>query len=619
MVTDLDENRLSTVMGSGSATIAQPTPKELQDIILADSGLESALNESVIEHSSVRKAVRKLMESYCDSVTRKALDHAKRAYVVEVIRPMAHRAAAVQVAVKSITDISVGLSTAVLRISGGSVNESEAKINLQKFDEDLKVVEKAVSRTGNYSARIETISAAIDVILDDVTGAQLGGLSALQDDRSALEKERVYVEKGLIKHFEVGTVGSFEKLVELIIPEQLQQGKGKELIRNVKAFLNNRTRNFFAILPELQLCMSNAMVGLQKVPPSKVNGYVDVKDVLRDLYAAQSLKLYEELERKLPKETVASIRKEFKYGVEEKKIKCEVGDGVTALFCLLALYRPNGLHYRETIKDKLALCPAKFNDGSCPSTQIKTIWPTLQEAMDLGVHLQWSRIGKPIVTALTERNNIFARALTEYADITKIVDLEDSAVEISRMLSAVEQACKDLDDAGISTKRAAFTSDYKPQVCWYGSDCNRPDCNREHKPAGKGAPKGKGKGKGKGGGRGTPKGKGGGKVEDKTTTKQNPDKTCKAKDCPASGKGFSFCVTCHRKLMEDKKITLKDGTEEVYTPSNVKGANKRALRTEQGEEEPEDSQEMFSFGPDDHRAEMVREYSDRVAKAAKQQ
>jgi hypothetical protein len=179
------------------------------------------------------------------------------------------------------------------------------------------------------------------------------------------------------------------------------------------------------------------------------------------------------LERKLPKYSVASIRsirKEFKYGVEEKKIKCEVGDGVTAMFCLLALYRPNGLHYREQIKDKLAACPAKFSDGSCPSTQIKAIWPTLQEAMDLGVNLQWSRIGKPIVTALTERNNIFARALTEYADINNIVDLDDAAVEISRMLSAVDQACKDLDDAGISTKRAAYTSDFKQQVCWYGAD-----------------------------------------------------------------------------------------------------------------------------------------------------
>jgi hypothetical protein len=514
---------------------------------------------------------------------------------------MAHKAAQVQVGVQTITSLTTTITTAVLRISGGSVNEAEAKINRNKYLLDSAVVEKAVVRTASYLSRITTISTRIDDILDDNNDSDLTELSTLQDQRSALEKEKTYVEKGLVKHFEVGSSGTLEKLIPMTIPEQLQQGKGKELIRNVKAFLHNRTANFYAILPELQYCMSNALVGLNQVPPSKSDGFLSVKDFLRELYAAQSLQLWEELERKLPKESVASIRKEFKYGTEEKKAKCDVGDGVMALFCLLALYRPNGISYREQIKDKMALCPAKFSDGSCPTLQIKAVWPILQEAMDLGVHLQWSRIGKPIVTALTERNNIFARALTEYSDIINIVDLDDSAVEISRMLSAVEQACKDLDDAGISTKRAAYTNEYNSplkQICWYGSDCNREDCQRQHKPNGKGQGKGKGKG-----GKGTPKGKGKGayaknktpEPKDNKEAKIKPENICKAKDCPASGKGYKFCVTCHRKLMADKSITLKDGTEDKYPSENAK---KRALRAEQDQDKDDgEDSELFSFDP----------------------
>ena len=166
--------------------------------------------------------------------------------------------------------------------------------------------------------------------------------------------------------------------------------------------------------------------------------------------------LLNRLERKLPKDVLANIRKEFKFDMEEKKICCTVGDGVTAIFCLRAMYRPSGMVCREIIKDKMAATVSKFSAGSCPAHQVKEVTATLQEAMDLGVPLQWSRIGRPIVTALTERNNIFARSLTEFSILTNIGDLEDSDVMIARMFFAITQACVELEQAGISPKRALY-------------------------------------------------------------------------------------------------------------------------------------------------------------------
>ena len=102
----------------------------------------------------------------------------------------------------------------------------------------------------------------------------------------------------------------------------------------------------------------------------------------------------------------------------------------------------------------MAATVSKFSDGSCPANQVKEVIAILQEAMNLGVLLQWSRIGRPIVTALIERNNIFARSVTEFSILTNIGDFEDSAVMIARMFSAITQACIELEQAGISTKRA---------------------------------------------------------------------------------------------------------------------------------------------------------------------
>jgi hypothetical protein len=230
--------------------------------------------------------------------------------------------------------------------------------------------------------------------------------------------------------------------------------------------------------------------------------------------------------------------------------------------------------------------------------------------MDLGINIQWSRVGKPIVTALTERNNIFAGALADYAKITNIVDMDDSAVEISRMFAAVQQACLDLEEAGITTKQASNYNrsgsggkgDRGEAECWYGAECHRDNCSFSHpegRKSGSKGGKGKGAGKGKGKGAGKGKGKGAGKGKGSADYEAKDKNLCKAEGCQSSGRGFPFCTTHRRQLVEKGEIKRKDGELEKYTP---KESNKRAavaIRDDQaGASNDGDDTELFGFGPD---------------------
>jgi uncharacterized protein YfcZ (UPF0381/DUF406 family) len=268
------------------------------------------------------------------------------------------------------------------------------------------------------------------------------------------------------------------------------------------------------------------------------------------------------------------------------------------MFCILALYRPSGESYRDEIREKVFNLPSKFADGSNPASKIHDNLSLMQEAVDLDIKIAWGRTGKPIVHALSERSNTFARVLRPYVEVGGILDKEDCAVELIRMFADITEACKELQEAGQDVKRAMnidtkgvetesrATGD-QDNPCHFGADCTRKECTFGHSKAdnAKKAQKGHGRGKGgaKGDRRGNGKGKGdrpGGKGGDK---KRKPGKgedrtNCIAKGCTAPSLGFRFCTKCHRKGVENNgSITLKDGSNaEVKLSTTVKQAKRIA-------------------------------------------
>lgn len=486
LVIDCDEARVPTVMGTGCLIDARLEPAVLQALIKGDADLAAAMAGGIANQSAVRKAVRRLMDEYGDECAKRALQCAQKEVNDLIVRPVAARAAYAHKQVDHCENMCKDLQAAVMRIPGSGFSDAAGKAIKIKYEESLKFVEAASTRLTSFEARIVRISAKIAEITDD-DEADVLPLKGLQDSRTALETEKRYQESALIAYFDSGiqrsSGGVKLQLADLIIPNNLAKGKGKELVQNIKSFLHLRAPFFYAIMPDVIRIMEDSLIGKHHMPPTIQDGFAGVNPVVRSQYTVQAQRLWEEIEHKVPKDIIANIRKSFTYGIEDKKACCGVGDGPMAIFCMLALFRPSGIIYREGIKDKMEAATAGFSDGANPRSKIKELWPTLREALDMGVRLQWGRIGKPIVTILSERNNTFARVLAKYAVAGGIVDSEDSGVEIDRMFSDIEQACKDMEDAGINVKQVNANSltssrdtngnslDYKVQDCWFGDKC----------------------------------------------------------------------------------------------------------------------------------------------------
>ena len=596
LVTDCDTARIPTVMGTGCLVDARLEPSVLRALIKGDQALMNAIGDSALDQNGIVLAVCKLMEEYGDQCAKRAISHAQVEVTNLLVRPAAARALSAHKMGDQCEGLCKDLQAAVLRMPGSGVTDAAGKVIQVKYEENLKFVELASTRLSSFDNRIVKISAKIAEITDDET-SDATSLKGLQESRAALETEKRYQETALIAHFDAGiqrTSGGVKlNLAELVIPNNLAKGKGKELAQNIRSYLHLRAPFYYAIMPDVIRTLEDSLIGKHHVPPNLQDGFLAVNPAVRGQYITQALRLWEELELKVPKDVIANIRKTFSYGVDEKKACCAVGDGPMAIFCMLALFRPNGVVYREGIKDKLEAAMAGFQDGSNPRTKIKELWPTLREALDMGVKLQWSRIGKPMVTILSERNNTFARVLAKYAVPGTVVDTEDSGVELDRMFSDIEQACKDMEDAGVNFKSVSVNGaqhgadrDSNGADCWFGAKCHREDCTFKHpKDSAKDASsKGKGGG-GKSGGKGGKgkgsKGKGKGKGYE---GKEEKDKTCKAEGCQAAGRGFLLCTTCHRKKIETGSIKLKDGTISQHEKTE-KNANAAGFEDEEQDED----------------------------------
>jgi hypothetical protein len=318
--------------------------------------------------------------------------------------------------------------------------------------------------------------------------------------------------------------------------------------------------------------LAESKMGNYFKPATSVNGYAEVKAEIRDVYKQQAQSLYDEICLRVPARIMNDIRVAFKYGIDEKQAYCEVGDGPMAIFCLLALFRPAGLVYRDSLRTKLEEGAASFKGGNNPAVKIKELRAIILEAMDLGVKVAWRVTGKGIVTVMSERGNNFAQILAKYDTPGGVVDPEDCVVELNRMFTDIDETIVKMEATGIdmtrvmqvkvmggddNSKKNSKKTGVNDQVCWFGLDCHREHCTFTHDKTPKGVREKKGKGgdskgkgadgKGKGGDR---KGKGG-----------KGESTCKAKSCQAPARGWPLCNSCRREGIEKGSVLCKDGSK----------------------------------------------------------
>ena len=568
-----DTSGLTTVMGAGCVTAGRVTPAELSNMIKSDDAIQKALAgiEDKVQ-AEIRRAIRALVEGYAEQVADGTYAATRTEMEARVVIPVINRARGAQKVLMTMDSKIQDLKASAARIQSAGANSEASDKSAQTYRDNIKFVSETALKLHSYDVIIKGLTAEIDTIMFCRDSGATERAANKQTSRNAMTSERKYVEKSLLEYFDSGSnqqSGAVKvHLKELKIPEQLEKDKGVELIMAAKAFLKNRAPSYYAIIPDLLRIMEEAKIGNYYKPSSKRDGYSGLPMAIREIYEAQAQELYDELALKVPARIMNNIRVSFKYGQEDKQAQCEPGDGPTALFCLLALYRPAGLAYRDSIRETLESASNKFKDGTNPLAKIKEIRATILEALDLNVRVSRRTTGKGIVTVMLERGNTFAQKLAKYTELGAVVDQEDCIVELNRLFTDIEDNIIQLQEAGVDVKKVmqinVMSTDKAKgtdKECWYGKDCTRNECVFSHpgKKSGKGDGKGKGKGDSKGKGKGAGKGKGKGEGKGKGAKSS----TCKAKGCQAPSRGWPLCDNCRREGLEKGKITMKDGTVEA--------------------------------------------------------
>jgi hypothetical protein len=614
-----DSSGLTTVMGAGCKAAGIVEQAELQGIIRADPRLTAAMQSlDGARVPPIRASVRALMTQYATRVAEYGYSAQFTEWQTRIELPVVGRLSAAVQNIENILRSLEDLRVKATRLQTMSSNSGPSAELVKEYTDNLEFVCRTAVKLSMYDIRIAKYSKEIDELIFDNKG---DAAKTIQDQRQSMVSERKYVEHGLITHFDSGTTQSRGDikltLKDLKIPEAIEKGKGVELIQSLKSFFKNRAPQYYAVMSDVIRIMAESKIGKYFKPATARNGYGDVKIEIREAYSLQARELYDELCLKVPKSIMNNIRVSFKYGIEELQACCEVGDGPMAIFCLLALYRPAGLAYRDSLRTKLEEGSHLFKGGTNPAAKIKELRSIILEATDLNVRVAWRTTGKGIVTVMSERGNNFAQILAKYNMPGGIMDPEDCIIELNRMFTDIEETIVQLEDSGIDIKRVmaikVMAVDVgakvgKPgtnlAICWYGNDCTRTDCTFTHAAGtGKGGakdskPKGKGNSNKKQDGN-KPKGKGKGKGK---------ETTCQAKSCKAPSRGWPLCNTCRREGLEKGSMRLKDGTDLPVLPSAKKTEGTTEARlailekqitansaNAKGEEEQSDGEDLDLF------------------------
>jgi hypothetical protein len=569
-----DSSGFATVMGTGCKTAGIVTPSELSGLIKGDPGLIKAFESTALsatQKSDIAKAIRGLMDGYAAKVADATFAETFHELDTRMGGPNLQRASAGTKLLDCLDNKIFELKAAAARAQNSGSNVAASDLSATTYAESIKFVTEIATKMDCYDRNIANLTNEIDTIMFSSVSEPTVAVAEKQMIRKSMISERDFVQQRLLKYFDGNSRQQKDTkihLKELKIPEQLEKDKGVELIMAMKAFMKNRATGLYAVMPDLIRIMAESKIGNYHKPTSKRDGYSGVPIEIRAAYTSQSQELYDELCLKVPAKVMNNIRVSFKYGKEDKQVQCEEGDGPMAVFCLLALYRPAGVAYRDSLRLTLEQASNKFKDGTNPLGKIKELRKTILEAQDLNVRILWRTTGKGIVTVMSERGNTFAQKLAKYNETGGVADPENCIVELNRLYTDIEETIVSLEEAGVDVKRVmqirvmsagSGAADKVLGNCWYGEGCTKEGCKFEHsknsnKQEGKGKGKGQSKGKGKGKGQGKGQGKGGkGKGKGQSTT-------CKAKGCTGPSRGWPLCDDCRRVGLEKGEIQIKDGT-----------------------------------------------------------
>ena len=461
-----------------------------------------------------------------------------------------------------------------VNIQQQSAQHEKRRIAVDHFVEQTNQVETLLRQAQQQDVRIKALDVCIKTIYetDTLTDEQQDEITQSTRRRRDCIEQKKYLQEQIIELHE-NSLRHKKKgdLVALDIPKDLQSGKGQILIENMKAYLRGRADEYYAILPYLHRIMDDfdPDTGTFWEPPARRSGgYNQIPAATRSIYAEQASNLYSIIWKNLPTEIQNRIRSTYKYGLhEQKENRCEASDGPGALFALISLYKPIKAAHRDQLTEDFNQAWTHFTKGD-PVRKIKHLRPKLVEAIQLGMHLNWSTTGKKIVQVLSQNDHVMAQELKQFEKGP--ANPEDTNKHLQDLFAAIEAEAAKVKLVFPGDKKewhASFAGADERRHCRYGAECTDTLCTRSHpqgfkrnrsefennKGKGKGGKGGKGAagkgGKGKGG-----KGKGG------KGGRGRP--ACEAQGCsqPTPDPSKALCTTCFKKVIDTGSVTKKDGT-----------------------------------------------------------
>ena len=577
------DDLLTTVMGHG-ATAGRPAG--LNEMIRNEPDMASFLASAGSDEPKLVTTIRGLILNQCITSSLATQKHRTilaidnyNAKLLDNIEKIQNTAVVLLRDCKSIVDAAEARANITV--------STARKLSQETFENSMKVINEKIATLVKLDTRLVEVSEHVTTVYSDDSkspAAVDSEVESLNRVQRGVETQMKMLVKSLVEHFSecqgIQRDTSTKDSVQLLIPDNLDQGKGRQLMDNVLAYCSSRIDMYYAIMPQLLRLSNdyNSNSGHFYKPPmisTELTTSNHISDQSKAKYLAQAKRFYTELIRKLPATIAARLKTTFNFGIDDAHTAiCDLDDGPNAVFALVCMYTPQGEDHCQKLEQTFYSCVDKITDcRSDPRKVITRLRKSIVQAAEMQLELKWSLTGKLIVEDLSHDDHNMSKTLTKFAGIQP--SDAQTVAKLDELFAAIESQCsKDVrhNDKG-STKRGLFVNgrlgkrdheDLSKSTCKFGRECSNRKCERAHPD---------------------------GRKIDSRPKHDTPDPKSKV-PCKAEGCSATFLRENHRRILckpcFDKtiqrnggKVSLKDGTTKTFdvkVSDRSQGAVKQLVR-----------------------------------------
>ena len=269
------------------------------------------------------------------------------------------------------------------------------------------------TRDGQFAMRIAELSSDSSITLDELSD-KTGSLVSAQKT-IAMQKKSVL---SIIKDHYGQHAGASADGDQLVIPGNLDKGKGKALVEAFETYLRSRISQFWPILPFLYRIISDFDTSKKTFykPPCTIKDKTEIPEGFRELYIGAAKFLFSVIKLALNAMTnvMARLRSSFIYDEGNDIRLCEDNDGSMALFSLICHYRVSSNNNEETLRTYFENMHKRLDNDA--RTTIDRARKKLLEASELKVDMKWTNTRKKY-DKLSHNNHNMATTLLMYKDM----------------------------------------------------------------------------------------------------------------------------------------------------------------------------------------------------------